>query len=156
MTVVDLQAPECLFRGEEVFTTGELARLLGLSPEDVDYWAQLKLLTPSIKKAAGQGSRRLFNRNDLRQAFLVQKLHAAGWRPRQITKALAAVAAALANPASLHTPLLVHEGSALLIVCREKGKTLTLLDAANPGQYVMVIALETLEEETRQKLARSK
>ena len=46
------------------------------------------------------------------------------------------------NPALLHTPLLVHEDNALLIVCREKGKELTLLDAANPGQYVMVIALK--------------
>ena len=156
MTVVELPAPEDLLHGEEIFSTGELATLLGVPSDDVDYWAQLKLLTPSIKKAAGQGSRRLFNRNDLRQAFLVQKLRTAGWKPRQISNALAVVAAVLKNPAMLHTPLLVHEGNALLIVCREKGKALTLLDAANPGQYVMVIALETLEEETRQKLARSK
>ena len=31
-----------------------------------------------------------------------------------------------------------------------------LLDAASPGQYVMVIALDTLDEETRQSLVRSK
>jgi DNA-binding transcriptional MerR regulator len=156
MTVIELQTSEDLFRGEEVFSTGEMAALLGVSSDEIDYWAQLKLLTPSIKRATGQGSRRLFNRNDLRQAFLVQKLRAAGWKPRQITKALAAVVAVLSHPASLHTPLLLHEGNALLIVCRDKGKALTLLDAANPGQYVMVIALETLEEETRQKLAQSK
>lgn len=157
MTVIELQTPEVeLFRGEEIFSTGELAGLLGVSPNDVNSWVKSKLLTPNVKKAAGQGSRRLYNRSDLRQAFVVQKLRSAGWKPSQIIRALAAIAAVLKNPALLHTPLLVHEDNALLIVCREKGKELTLLDAANPGQYVMVIALETLEEQTRQKLARSK
>ncbi len=156
MTVLELQTSEALFCAGEIFSTGEMALILGVSTDEIDYWAQLKLLTPSVKKATGQGSRRLFNRNDLRQGFLVQKLRAAGWKPRQIIKVLAAVSAALSHPASLHTPLLVHDGNAVLIVCRDKGRALTLLDAAHPGQYVMVIALETLEEETRQKLALSK
>jgi hypothetical protein len=60
------------------------------------------------------------------------------------------------DPDLLHTPLLIHEGNALLILCRSKGQELILLDAASPGQYVMVIALDALEEEMRKSLARSR
>ena len=157
MTVLELYAPqeEDLQRAE-IFSTGDIAALLNVSTDEVRYWIERKLLRSSIRKAARQGSRRLFNRSDLRQAFLVQKLRSAQWKPRQIANALEAIAVALQNPASLHTPILVHEGNALLIVCRTANHELILLDAANPSQYVMVIALETLEEETRQRLALSK
>lgn len=140
----------------EIFSTGEIAALLGVSLNDVDYWARCKLITSSIRRASGHGSRRLFSRNDLRCAFLVQRLRQAKWKPKQIAKALISITAVLNNPETLHTPLLVHEGNALLILCRDRGKEPILLDAASSGQHVMVIALETLEQETLDSLAQSK
>ena len=140
----------------ETFSTGEMAALLGVTVDDVDYWVRACLVTPSIRTASGHGSRRLFGRHDLMRALLIQRLRNAEWKPKQIAKALTTIDGALHNPALLHTPLLIHEGSALLILCRSKGKEPMLLDAASPGQYVMVIALDTLEEETLQSLARSK
>jgi DNA-binding transcriptional MerR regulator len=148
--------PESTQQEGDVFLTGEIATLLGVSSEEVDYWARRKLITSSVRGASGHGSRRLFNRNDLRRAFLVQRLRQAKWKPKQIAKALVTVNAVLNNPSTLHTPLLVHEGNSLLILCRDRGKEPILLDAASSGQQVMVIALETLEEETLTSLARSK
>ena len=130
--------------------------MLDVSLNEVDYWVRCKMIVPSIRKATGHGTRRLFGICDLKQALLIQRLRKANWKPKQVAKALASVAAAVQNPNLLHTPLLVHEGNALLILCRSKGRELTLLDAASPGQYVMVIALDTLEEETRKSLERSK
>lgn len=143
-------------QARQVFSTGEMAAMLNVSFHEVDYWVRCKLIVPSIREAAGHGTRRLYGISDLKEALLIQRLRKADWKPKQIAKALSAVASEVKNPDLLHTPLLIHEGSALLILCRSKGRELMLLDAASPGQYVMVIALDTLEEETRQSLARSK
>ncbi len=140
----------------QVFSTGEMAAMVNVTLNEVDYWIRSKLIVPSIRKAAGHGTRRLFNMLDLKQAFLIHRLRKAGWKPRQIAKTLSAVASAEKDPELLQTPLLVHEGNALLILCRNKGQELILHDAANPGQYVMVIALDALEEETRKSLTRSR
>lgn len=140
----------------EIFTSGEVAALLESSLDEVDYWVRSKLLVPSIREASGQGSRRLFSADDVKQALLIRRLRQAKWKPRQITRALSSLRAVLDDPGALEKPLLIHEGNAFLILCRHQGNELVLLDAAAPGQYVMVIALETLEEETRRRLARSK
>jgi len=155
-TAPALISPEPVSQENDIFSTGDIAALLKASLNEVDYWARCKLITSSVRGASGHGSRRLFNLNDLRRAFLVQRLRQAKWKPKQIVKALVTVTAVLNNPATLHTPLLVHEGNSLLILCRDRGKEPVLLDAASSGQQVMVIALETLEEETLTSLARSK
>lgn len=143
-------------QGGQVFSTGEMAAILDVSLNEVDYWIRSKLIVPSIRKAAGHGTRRLFNIFDLKQAFLIQRLRKAGWKPRQISKTLSAVASAMKDPELLGTPLLVHEGNAPLILCRSKGQELILRDAASPGQHVTVIALDALEEETCKSLTRSR
>lgn len=147
---------EPIWQQSDVLSTGEIAAFLNVSVNQMDYWARRKLITSSVRGASGHGSRRMFNRDDLRRAFLVQRLRQAKWKPKQIAKALITVTSVLNNPATLHTPLLVHEGNALLILCRDRGKEPVLLDATSSGQQVMVIALETLEEETIHSLARSK
>ena len=143
-------------QGSQVFSTGEMAALVNVSLNEVDYWIRSNLIVPSIREAAGHGTRRLFNILDLKQAFLIHRLRKADWKPKQIAKALSAIASAVKDSALLHTPLLIHEGNALLILCRSKGEELTLLDAARPGHYVMVIALDALEEEMRKSLTRSR
>ena len=141
---------------EELFGSGEIATLLGVTAHELDYWIKRRLVSSSVKKASGHGSRRIFNRDDLRQALLVHRLRQAHWKPRQISNALAVIGSVLQNPDHLQTPILVHEKNALLILCRNKDGSPSLMDASCPGQNVMVIALETLEEETRLSIARSK
>lgn len=139
-----------------VFCSGEFAALLGVTPHELDYWIKVCIVGTSIKQAKGHGSRRLFNRHDLRQALLVKRLRQANWKPRQILDALPMIASVLQHPDHLQTPILIHEKNALLILCRNQDGSPSLMDASCPGQHVMVIALETLEEETRLSIARSK
>lgn len=141
-----------------VFSTGEVAALLKVPVTEVDYWVRSQLLVPSIRQGSGHGSRRLFGADDLRQAALIKRLRDSRppWKPKQIARALASLKKVLKNPDALHTPVLIHEGGAFLILCRDKSRELVLLDGAKEDQYVLVIALETLEEETRRSLARGK
>src|SRR6266566_6557777 len=98
----------------QVFSTGEMATMLNVLLNEMDYWLRCKLIVPSIREAAGHGTRRLSGILDLKRAFLIQWLRKANWRPRQIAKALSAVALAMHDPNLLHTPVLIHEGNALL------------------------------------------
>ncbi|SRR5260370_29980570 len=141
---------------KQVFSTGEVATMLNASLNEVDYWVRSKLIVPSIREAAGRGTRRLFGVFDLKQAFLIQQLRKVNWKPKQIAKALSTVASVVQDSTLLRAPLLIHEGNAFLILCRSKEQKLILLDAANPGQQVMVIALDSLEEEIQGSLARSR
>jgi len=141
---------------DDLFCSGEFASLLGVTAHELDYWVKCNVVSASVKKATGHGSRRIFNRDDLRQALLVRRLRQANWKPRQIFEALSAIGSLLQHPDHLQTPLLIHEKNSLLILCRNQDGSPSLIDASCPGQHVMVIALETLEEETRLSIARSK
>jgi hypothetical protein len=140
----------------DLFCSGEFSSLLDVPLHELDYWVKCKIVNASVRSAAGHGSRRLFNRDDLRQALLVRRLRRAKWKPRHISDALLIIGSVLRHPDNLQTPLLIHEGRSLLILCRNEDGSPSLMDASCPGQYVMVIALETLEEETRLSIARSK
>lgn len=153
---MELKASEPTSTSEKSISTPMLASLLGVAVHDIDYWVKAGLISPGIRKATGHGTRKLFNQDDLRRALLVARLYKASWKPRQIGKALTALEMVLKDPARLRIPLLVHEDNALLILCRKKDSELVLFDATCPGQCVMVIALETLEEETLASIARSK
>lgn len=141
---------------DDFFYAGEFALLLGVTAHELNYWLKSEIVTSSIRNAAGHGSRRIFNRNDLRQALFVRRLRQANWKPRQISEALTVIGPVLQHPDHLQTPILIHEKNALLILCRNQDGSPSLMDASCPGQHVMVIALETLEEETRLSIARSK
>jgi DNA-binding transcriptional MerR regulator len=158
MAAVELQSTEGsgLRQRTEVFTSGDVAAIVGTTLGEVDYWVRRKLLAPSLRQATGSGSRRLFSRDDLRRAVLVHQLRKAEWQPKLIARALVSIDGALKDPDTLQTPLLIHEGRSLLILCRERNKEPVLLDAACPGQHVMVIALEALDEKTWLATARSK
>jgi len=156
VSTIELVSEMSASQSEQVFSTGEMATMLDVSLNEVDYWARCQLIVPGVREASGRGTRRLFGILDVKQAFLVQRLRKAHWKPKQIAKALSAVAPVVQYPDRLLTPLLIHEGNALLILCRSKEQEPILLDAASPGQYVMVIALDDLEEEMRKSVARSK
>jgi DNA-binding transcriptional MerR regulator len=140
----------------QIFSAGEIAHFPKVSPDEIDYWVRAKLLTPSVRPAIGHGSRRLFDISDIKQGLLILRLRMAKWKPKQIAKAIRAISVALTNPDTIDTPVLIHDGKSLLILCRRRGKEPLLLDAASPWQYVMVIALDALDEETRLRMARSK
>jgi len=58
----------------QVFSTGEMAAMLNVSLNEIDYWIRSKLIVPSIRDSAGRGTRRLFDTLDRKQAFLIRRL----------------------------------------------------------------------------------
>lgn len=64
------------------FTTFQIVKKLSINRNTLHQWLDRGLISPSIQKAAGQGTKNLFNLNDVYKIGLFQKLHAAGFTQR--------------------------------------------------------------------------
>ena len=62
----------------ESFTFGQVASLSGVKPRTLDHWAATGFLVPSIKKAAGTGTRRVYSFSDVVAARVAKQLRSAG------------------------------------------------------------------------------
>jgi DNA-binding transcriptional MerR regulator len=62
----------------EGFSLGELARLSGVKPRTLDHWAATGFLRPSIRKAEGTGTKRVYSFSDAVAARAVRELRDAG------------------------------------------------------------------------------
>jgi len=47
------------------YTSAEIVAAAGCTYRQLDYWARVGYVTPSIREAAGQGSQRLWSADDL-------------------------------------------------------------------------------------------
>ena len=142
--------------GPPVFSTGDVAAHLGIAPYDLHYWIKIGLLTVNGESRAGRGGHLLFGIDDLRVACLIRRLDAAKVKPQQIKGILAEVRRVQDDPTALENPLLIPFGATYLILQRAASGNTLIMDASRPGQYVMTIVLETIEEEVRGILARTK
>src|ERR1035438_8226483 len=62
----------------ERFSLGQLAILSGVKPRTLDHWAATGFLRPSIQKARGTGTKRVYSFSDAVAARVVKELRAAG------------------------------------------------------------------------------
>ena len=60
------------------FSLGQLAMLSGVKPRTLDHWAATGFLRPSIRKAGGTGTKRVYSFADAVAARVVSELRSAG------------------------------------------------------------------------------
>ena len=60
--------------GELTYRAPEVCRLAGITYRQLDYWARLGHLEPSIRDARGSGSQRLYSSDDVKKARAIAKL----------------------------------------------------------------------------------
>lgn len=73
---------------EGAFRTPTACRLTGTSYRQLDYWAQTRLVPPSIRRANGSGSFRLYSFADLVNLKLVKNLIDAGISLQRVREAV--------------------------------------------------------------------
>jgi DNA-binding transcriptional MerR regulator len=61
------------------FSTAQVARLTGLSVRQLDHWDRLGFLSPTLRSAAGYGSRRRYSFTDVVRLRLAGRLRASGF-----------------------------------------------------------------------------
>lgn len=133
----------------ELFTTKEIAQATGLSIRQLDYWAQREIVVPSIQKASGPGTRKLYSIEDLIKLKFIQKLKSFGWSTHNIRSAIEKLKDVMNDPDPLSRAILIHGKNTIIALCKTKEGERIILDAlSSSGQQVMGIVLELLIEQT--------
>lgn len=131
------------------YTTAEVAEISGFSIRQISYWAEQKIIVPSIQQAHGSGTRRRYSFDDLLQLRFVKQLMKHGWSLQKIREAVSRLRDVMGDQQSLHKAVLMHGSNTILAICKTKEGERIILDSLDPGgQQVMWIFLEALKEET--------
>lgn len=73
---------------EQGFSSTRTAEIAGISYRQLDYWARQNIVRPSLTKASGSGSRRVYSYRDLLELRVIKTLLDSGIRLEQIRKGL--------------------------------------------------------------------
>lgn len=74
--------------GDEGFRGPQVCRIVGITYRQLDYWARTNLIRPSVRDAAGSGSKRRYSYDDLLELKVIKSLLDAGVALRSARKAL--------------------------------------------------------------------
>lgn len=134
-----------------MYTTADITHIMGFTKRQLDYWAQQRVVVPSIQQSHGPGSRRLYSLDDLLQLRFIRQLKQHGWSTQKIRLAIKTLRTVMDDPDPLKNAVVFHSKGTILALCKTKAGERILLDALNTGgQQVMWMVLETLTEEIQQ------
>ena len=117
-------------------------KIVGISYRQLDYWARTGLVEPSMRKAGGSGTQRLYSFDDVVRLRVVKRLLDTGV---SLQKVRLAVEELRARGRSLADTTLVSDGTSVLLLDDDA----QLLDMVRGGQAVLALALEPVIEELR-------
>ena len=129
------------------FNTKTVARILGLTTRQIDYWDKTNLIKPSVQEAAGYGSVRLYSFADLIQLKVAKTLKDAGISIQKMRKALIYLEK---NMPDVDKPLanlkFLTDGKTIFVITKDKK---TIIDTLNRGQVVFTFLLDDIINELK-------
>ena len=133
---------------EEIFTSSETSKVTKLSLRQLQYWDKTDLISPSVLRGRGRGSRRLYSQDDLLQLKVVKKLLDVGMSVQSVRKSLAFLRKLLDGRRVLADLVLVSDGYSIYAY-RDND---TILDTLHEGQQVFRLALGELAKEVKNEI----
>lgn len=133
------------------FSADVARKVVGITYRQLDYWDKTGLIRPSIQKARGKGSRRVYSFEDLVELRVVARLVSVGVplvAVRKATNYLRTHFTKLARP--LAALILVASGKTVL-VRESSGKT--FIDATRGGQVVIGVAVAPIVQDLTAKVS---
>jgi DNA-binding transcriptional MerR regulator len=129
------------------FNTKTIARILGLSIRQIDYWDRTHFIKPSICEASGYGSVRLYSFNNLVQLKVAKTLMDKGISLQKIRKAINYLKK---NLPEVKKPLselrFLTDGETIFVLTEDKK---VIIDALKSGQLVFAVALGKIIEDLK-------
>lgn len=119
-----------------------VADIVGITYRQLDYWARTDLAAPSIQRAVGSGSQRLYSFEDIVRLRVVKRLLDAGVSLERIRVSLEELTRL---GRALSDVTLASDGRTVYAIDDDR----QLLDLLQRGQGVFAIALEPLVAELR-------
>src|SRR5437016_11968474 len=134
-----------------VYSTIEVAQATGFSVRQLDYWALHGIVVPSIQKAKGPGTSKLYSLDDLVQLQFIRQLKRYGWSTQKIGKAVNTLRDVMNDPNPLKHAVLIHGKNTLFALCKtQEGERIALDALSVGGQQVMSVVIEMLVGEAQQ------
>ena len=127
-----------------VFGRKAVLALIGLTARQMDYWATTGVVSPSVKPAAGKGSRREYSFKDLVALKVAKRLKDEGISLQKIRKTL--VFLRKSNPGKethLAGLRFLTDGETVFVMDRDPQK---IFDTLKDGQFVFSLALGEIIE----------
>jgi len=121
----------------------QVCRLVGITYRQLDYWARTKLMTPSLKQAAGSGTQRLYSFSDVVQLKVVKRLLDAGMSLKRIRSAVEMLRDQLDTDKPLADVTLLSDGKT--IYAARTGEE--VVDVFRGGQGVFGIAIGPVQDD---------
>ena len=119
------------------FRAPQVCGVVGITYRQLDYWARTGLITPSIQRASGSGTQRLYSFSDIVQLKVVKRLL------EKIRKAMDILRAELASQNPLDDVTLLSDGSTIYAAHSPS----EVVDVFRGGQGVFGIAVGPVQEE---------
>jgi len=132
-----------------IFGRKAVVDLIGVSGRQLDYWATTGVVRPSVKSAAGKGSRREYSFKDLVALKMAKRLKDEGISLQKIRKALAFLSKHFPDLKQPLAELRFLTDGATVYVGRDREK---IFDTLNQGQFVFSLALGKIIEELQGEL----
>ncbi|MTV26850.1 MerR family transcriptional regulator [Nitriliruptoraceae bacterium ZYF776] len=123
-----------------------VCRIVGITYRQLDYWARTGLVEPSLRRAEGSGTQRLYTFDDVVRLRVVKRLLDTGV---SLQKVRVAVEELQARGRSLADATLVSQGDTVYLMTDDA----QVLDLVRRGQGVFAIALEPVVDELRGEVA---
>jgi DNA-binding transcriptional MerR regulator len=125
-------------------------RIVGISYRQLDYWDKTGLIRPSVQKARGKGSRRLYSFEDLVELRVVAKLLGAGISLPAVRKATRYLRHHFADVVRPLARLALQTDGKRVLVQTTDGKH--LVDATAGGQVVITVAVAPIVQDLRERV----
>jgi DNA-binding transcriptional MerR regulator/predicted RNase H-like HicB family nuclease len=131
--------------------SAEVARnIVGVTYRQLVYWDKTALIRPSVQRAKGRGSRRLYSFEDLVELRVVAKLLAAGVSLPAVRKAARYLRQHFADVARPLVRLSLQAEGKRVLVTTTDGKH--LVDATAGGQVVITVAIAPIVKDVRHRV----
>ncbi|REK23306.1 MAG: MerR family transcriptional regulator [Actinobacteria bacterium] len=121
----------------------QVCKLVGITYRQLDYWARTELITPSLQKAAGSGSQRLYSFSDVVQLKVIKRLLDAGMSLKKIRQAVEILREQMESDRPLADVTLLSDGQTIYAAHSEE----EVVDVFRRGQGVFGIAIGPVETE---------
>lgn len=131
------------------YTAKVAERIVGITYRQLDHWARIGLLKPSLRAASGSGSRRLYGYTDLLELKVIKALREAGITLDKIKEIFNFVRHQLQSSAEVAHIVINGNGVTVL----SGGQLVEVLN--RPGQGVFnVLPMEPIVRELRENIAK--
>ncbi len=114
--------------------------IVGITYRQLDYWARTDLVSPSVQRAEGSGSQRLYSFNDIVALRVVKRLLDAGVSLQRVRLAIDTLASQGRSPSDV---TIVSDGANVFMVDDDR----EVVELVMGGQGVFAIALGPVIEE---------